>query len=57
MEGKKEIHEGSELTARVLQHEIDHLNGKLLLTRLKRKEKAIALSDISQKGIPGPYAD
>ncbi len=57
MEGKKEIHEGSELTARVLQHEIDHLNGKLLLTRLKRKEKAIALSEISQKGIPGPYAD
>ena len=57
IDGKTEIHEGSELTARVLQHEIDHLNGKLLLTRLSRKEKTLALSEISQKGIPGPYAD
>ncbi len=56
IDGNTEIHEGSELTARVLQHEIDHLNGKLLLTRLKRKDKTSALSEISQKGIPGPYA-
>ena len=53
--GERELHEGDELTARVLQHEIDHLNGKLLLSRLRRKDKAFALSEISLKGLPGPY--
>ena len=53
--GEKELHEGDALTARVLQHEIDHLNGKLLLSRLRRKDKALALSEIALKGLPGPY--
>ena len=50
---KKEIHEGDELIARVLQHEIDHLNGKLLLTKLKRKERKEAITRISINGFPG----
>ena len=53
--GEKELHEGDALTARVLQHELDHLNGKLLLSRLRRKDKALALSEIALKGLPGPY--
>jgi len=49
------VHEGEELTGRVLQHEIDHLNGKLLLNRLKRKERKEAITKIAINGFPGPY--
>jgi len=54
---KSEIHEGDELTARVLQHEVDHLNGKLLLSKLKRKEKKEAIRRISIDGFPGKDAN
>ena len=40
--------EGEELMGRVLQHEIDHLNGMLLLERLSRREKRQALRDIRE---------
>ena len=52
---KKEIHEGDELTARVLQHEIDHLKGKVLLSRLKRKERREAITRIALEGFPGKH--
>ena len=55
--GKKVIHEGDELTARVLQHEIDHLKGKLLLSSLKRKERKEAITRIVLEGFPGRDAD
>jgi peptide deformylase len=35
--------EGEELMARMLQHEIDHLDGKLLLTRLTDEQRKEAL--------------
>lgn len=47
------IYEGDDLLGRVLQHEFDHLNGKLLLSSLKRKERRNALKEISIKGFPG----
>ena len=50
---QKRIHEGEELTGRVLQHEIDHLNGKLLINRLKRKERKQAITKIAMNGFPG----
>ena len=53
LKGKEIIYEGEELMGRVLQHEYDHLKGKLLLTSLKRKERKIALKDISINGFPG----
>ena len=40
--------EGDELMGRVLQHEIDHLNGMLLLERLSRKDRRQALRDIRE---------
>jgi peptide deformylase len=43
--------EGDELMGRVLQHEIDHLNGMLLLERLSRREKRLALRDIREQSI------
>lgn len=41
-------YEGDELMGRVLQHEIDHLNGMLLLERLSRRERKLALRDIRE---------
>ena len=51
--GEEVVYEGEDLLGRVLQHELDHLNGKLLLSALKRKERKQALKDISIKGFPG----
>ncbi len=53
LKGKEIIYEGEELMGRVLQHEYDHLKGKLLLNSLKRKERKRALKDISINGFPG----
>ena len=51
--GRQITYEGDDLTGRVLQHEYDHLKGKVLLTALKRKERKIALKNISLNGFPG----
>ena len=53
LKGKEIFYEGEDLMGRVLQHEYDHLKGKLLLTSLKRKERKVALKDISINGFPG----
>lgn len=37
---------GDELLGRVLQHEVDHLNGMLLIERLERRAKKQALREI-----------
>ena len=51
--GDETIYEGDELMGRVLQHELDHLKGKLLLKSMKRKQRKEALKEISIKGFPG----
>jgi peptide deformylase len=38
-EGKKQVLRASGFTARVLQHEIDHLNGILIIDRLEAEER------------------
>lgn len=43
--------EGEELMGRVLQHEIDHLNGMLLLERLSRRNRKQALRDIREQSL------
>ena len=40
------MYEGDELMGRVLQHEIDHLNGVLLLERLSSRTRRSALADL-----------
>ncbi len=42
---------GDELMGRVLQHEIDHLNGMLLLERLPRRTKKQALRDLREDAL------
>ena len=51
--GDETIYEGDELMGRVLQHELDHLKGKLLLKSMSRKQRKEALKEISIKGFPG----
>jgi peptide deformylase len=43
--------EGDELLGRVLQHEIDHLNGMLLLQRLPRRVKKQALRELREEAL------
>jgi peptide deformylase len=45
---------GDELMGRVLQHEVDHLNGMLLLERLGRRAKKQALRDLRQEALGMP---
>ena len=53
LKGEPITYEGDELTGRVLQHEFDHLKGKLLLSSLTRKERKEAIKKITVNGFPG----
>jgi len=54
LDGNEVTHEGEELMGRVLQHEIDHLKGILLLERLPRRVKKQALRDLRQEALGLP---
>lgn len=51
--GNEVVYEGEDLMGRVLQHEYDHLKGKLLLSSLSRKERKEAIKKIALNGFPG----
>ena len=42
---------GDELMGRVLQHEIDHLNGALLMERLPKRTRKAALRDLRREAL------
>ncbi|HLF60050.1 MAG TPA: peptide deformylase [Acidimicrobiia bacterium] len=42
---------GDGLLGRVLQHEVDHLDGKLLIDRLERRERKQALRDLRDEAL------
>ncbi|WP_435300306.1 peptide deformylase [Timonella sp. A28] len=48
LDGKKIIVEGTELMARCLQHETDHLDGKLYLDRLERSVRRRAMRELRE---------
>jgi peptide deformylase len=50
-DGKAVTYEGDELMGRVLQHELDHLRGTLLLKRLPRRVRKEALREIREEGL------
>jgi peptide deformylase len=56
LDGKEIEYAGDELLGRVLQHEIDHVDGILLLERLPRRTRKQALKEIREEslGIRGP---
>ena len=43
--------EGDDLMGRVLQHEIDHLNGTLLIERLSRRKRKQALRQLREEAL------
>lgn len=51
LDGREVVYEGEELMGRVLQHELDHLEGTLLLRRLSRRARKQALRDIREHGL------
>ena len=58
MHGEPILVEGSELMARALQHETDHLNGILFIDRLSGEDRKLALKEIRDaewfQSIPNP---
>ena len=42
---------GEELLGRVLQHEIDHLDGVLLIERMGKRERKVALRDLRNEAL------
>jgi peptide deformylase len=53
LDGKEVVLEGDELMGRLIQHEIDHLDGVLLLDRLEPAERKAALRDLRQRELDG----
>jgi peptide deformylase len=51
LEGNEVEYAGDGLLGRVLQHEIDHLDGRLLLDRLERRAKKQALKDLREEAL------
>jgi peptide deformylase len=54
LDGHPVVYEGEELMGRVLQHEIDHLDGILLIERLTRRERKQALRDLREQALGDP---
>jgi peptide deformylase len=51
LEGREVVFEGDELMGRVLQHELDHLEGTLLLKRLPRRVRKEALRELHEEDL------
>jgi peptide deformylase len=51
LDGKEIEYAGEELMGRVLQHEIDHINGLLLLDRLPRRVRKQALKQLREESL------
>lgn len=49
--GREVVYEGEELMGRVLQHELDHIEGMLLLERLSRRDRREALRDLRREAL------
>jgi peptide deformylase len=57
LDGEPVVIEASGLEARVLQHEIDHLDGVLILDRTSREQRKAALRALREEGSYHPPAE
>jgi peptide deformylase len=57
LQGERVLLEASGLEARVLQHEIDHLDGVLILDRTSREQRKGALRALREGGTYSPAAE
>ena len=53
LQGASREFEAAELEARVIQHELDHLDGMLILERTSREERARALREVRSGPVAG----
>lgn len=49
--GSEIVYEGDELVGRVLQHEMDHLEGKIVLDRLPKRLRKEALKELREEAL------
>jgi peptide deformylase len=56
LDGNDVVLEGDELMGRLVQHEIDHLDGVLLLDRLDTDARKAALRELRQRALDGTLA-
>ena len=52
--GEDVLIEASGLEARVIQHEIDHLDGVLILDRTSREQRKAAMRELREREVAGP---
>jgi len=50
LDGAEVEYAGDELLGRVLQHEVDHLDGRLLIDRLPKRARKRAMKEIREQG-------
>ena len=48
IDGKEEVFEAEGLLAKAIQHEVDHINGMLVIDRLDKEERSKALSELRE---------
>jgi peptide deformylase len=51
LDGEEVEYAGEELLGRVLQHEIDHIEGTLILDRLPRRTRKQALKELREEAM------
>lgn len=51
LDGQPVTYEGDELMGRVLQHEIDHLSGTLLISHLSQRDRVQVLTELRDESI------
>jgi peptide deformylase len=54
LDGNEVVIEGDELLGRVFLHEIDHLDGVLMVDRLGRSQRKEAMRELREQGMRGP---
>ncbi|MDZ4828414.1 MAG: peptide deformylase [Actinomycetota bacterium] len=54
LDGNNVVIEGDELLGRVFLHEIDHLDGVLMLDRLEKRDRKRAMRDLREQGMGVP---
>jgi len=48
IDGEEEVFEAEGLLAKAIQHEVDHINGTLVIDRLDKEERSKALSELRE---------
>ncbi|MHB8859117.1 MAG: peptide deformylase [Thermoleophilia bacterium] len=53
LEGNPQVYEHEGIKARILQHEVDHLEGKMIIDRCSREERKDLMARLRKMRLPG----